>query len=67
MSLTYKGLPVKRVQFLWKNGWKESMYFVETAEMTCVVPFGSLRAEGGIEEITRIIERSRGRDMEGLL
>lgn len=64
MSLTYNGEPVKRIQFLWKRDWKESMYFVETAAMTCVVPFGSLRAEGGIGEINRVANRTRGNTLE---
>ncbi len=43
------------------------MYFVETTspEMSCVVPVGSIGAEGGVEEVIRVASLTRGNILQG--
>lgn len=64
MALTYKGSPVRRIQFMWQRDWMEAMYFVDTAELSCIVPISSIVANGGAEEVIRVAARTRGNRLD---
>lgn len=63
--LMYKGSRVRRIQFMWQKDWKEAMYFVDTAELSCIVPVSCISAAGGVEEVVRVAKRTRGNMLEG--
>lgn len=63
--LTYRGYPVRRIQFMSQKDWKEAMYFVDTAELSCIVPISSIKADGGAEEVIQVAARTRGNEIPG--
>lgn len=65
MSLSYKGNPLRRIQYLWTRKGQEPSYFVETTHgISSVVPLSAIGADGGVEEIIRVADRTRGNDLE---
>lgn len=58
--LTYKGHPVRRILFLGNKVTNRPLYYVETTELSCIVPRASINAEGGSEEVMRVARESRG-------
>lgn len=63
--LTFRGHPVRRIQFLWQRNWQESMYFVETKELSCVAPISLIKADGGREEVIRVAKWTQGNEIPG--
>ena len=59
--LRYQGKPLRRIQYLWSRKGKEAAYFVETENgISSVVPMSAIGADGGIEEIMKVANETRG-------
>lgn len=65
MSLSYKGNPLRRIQYLWTRKGQEPAYFVETTHgISSVVPLSGIGADGGVAEIIRVANETRGNVLE---
>jgi hypothetical protein len=65
MSLTYKGKPLRRLLNLGTKIMGKQMYFVETSEVSCVVPDYAIGADEGVGEVIRVATRTRGNMIQG--
>jgi hypothetical protein len=65
MSLSYQGKPLVRILALGPKYGRGPMYFVETGEITSIVPEHSIGADGGVAEIIRVAGETRGKPLEG--
>lgn len=65
MSLSYKGNQLRRIQYLWTRKGQEPAYFVETTHgISSVVPLSGIGADGGVAEIIRVANETRGNVLE---
>lgn len=64
MPLSYRGKPLIRILSLGNKFGGKPMYFVETSEMTCVVPDVAIGSDDGVVEVIRVANQSRGNMLE---
>lgn len=64
MPLSYQGKPLLRILALGNKCGGRPMYFVETPEISSVVPEHSIGADDGVGEIIRVANQTRGQILE---
>jgi hypothetical protein len=64
--LTYNGLQIRRLQYLWNGNNGEAVYLVETwaPRKTYHVPLGRIGADGGVDEVLRTAQFRGGQVLE---
>jgi len=67
MALTYRGIPIRRIQQAWPQSRTSSaMYSIETTEprISYTVSAGSIGTDGGVDEVIRTARLRAGQLLE---
>ena len=63
--ITLHGLPIRRLEYLWRNDRGESIYLTETkGGRTQCVPLSAIGTDEGSQEVLRIAQLNRGTVLE---